>query len=103
MGVGQIGCSPNELAQQSSNGETCVNRINSAIQIFNSKLIALVDEFNTLDGAHFTYINAYGIFEDILRNPSAHGNPFQWPIPLFITISKLIFIISIYHTNTNIE
>nr|XP_010924691.2 GDSL esterase/lipase At5g45670 [Elaeis guineensis] len=73
MGVGQIGCSPNELAQQSSNGETCVNRINSAIQIFNSKLIALVDEFNTLDGAHFTYINAYGIFEDILRNPSAHG------------------------------
>lgn len=86
IGVGRVGCSPNELAQNSPNGKTCVNRIDRAIQIFNRKLIALVDEFNTLDGAHFTYINAYGIFEDIRRNASAHGNPFQWSIHLFITI-----------------
>ncbi|KAG8077912.1 hypothetical protein GUJ93_ZPchr0007g4433 [Zizania palustris] len=73
MGVGQVGCSPNELAQQSTNGVTCVERINSAIQIFNRRLVGLVDEFNTLPGAHFTYINTYGIFEDILRAPGAHG------------------------------
>nr|CAD1834007.1 unnamed protein product [Ananas comosus var. bracteatus] len=73
IGVGQVGCSPNELAQLSSNGVTCVDRINSAIQIFNQKLISLVDEFNKLAGAHFTYINAYGIFGDILRNPAANG------------------------------
>ncbi|XP_010272684.2 PREDICTED: GDSL esterase/lipase At5g45670-like [Nelumbo nucifera] len=74
IGVGQIGCSPNELAQNSPNGVTCVGRINSANQIFNEKLKALVDDLNSnLDGAHFTYINAYGIFEDMMKNPSAYG------------------------------
>nr|XP_010911116.1 GDSL esterase/lipase At5g45670 [Elaeis guineensis] len=73
IGLGQVGCSPNELAQLSPNGEVCVDRIDSAIQIFNRKLIALVDQFNTLEGAHFTYINANGIFADIMRNPSAYG------------------------------
>nr|ABF70089.1 GDSL-motif lipase/hydrolase family protein [Musa balbisiana] len=73
IGVGQVGCSPNELAQRSPNGVTCVEEINSAIRIFNAKLIDLVDEFNALDGAHFIYINGYGIFEDILRNPAANG------------------------------
>jgi phospholipase/lecithinase/hemolysin len=74
MGVGQVGCSPNELAQQSPNGVTCVERINSAIEIFNQKVVELVDQFNTLPGAHFTYINAYGIFQDILKSPGSHGN-----------------------------
>ncbi|KAF7023502.1 hypothetical protein CFC21_036004 [Triticum aestivum] len=73
MGVGQVGCSPNELAQQSSDGVTCVARINGAIEIFNRKLVELVDQFNTLPGAHFTYINAYGIFQDIIRSPGANG------------------------------
>ncbi|CAL9056216.1 unnamed protein product [Musa banksii] len=73
IGVGQVGCSPNELAQRSPNGVACVEEINSAIRIFNAKLIDLVDEFNALDGAHFIYINGYGIFEDILRNPAANG------------------------------
>ncbi|WVZ68837.1 hypothetical protein U9M48_017725 [Paspalum notatum var. saurae] len=74
MGVGQVGCSPNELAQRSPDGATCVPEINAAIDIFNRKLVALVDQFNSaLPGAHFTYINVYGIFEDILRSPGSHG------------------------------
>ncbi|XP_078151787.1 GDSL esterase/lipase At4g18970-like [Carex rostrata] len=73
IGVGQVGCSPNELAQRSSDGVTCVANIDSAIQIFNNKLIGLVDQFNTLPGAHFTYINAYHIFEDIARDPQSMG------------------------------
>ncbi|KAF3335094.1 GDSL esterase/lipase [Carex littledalei] len=73
IGVSQVGCSPNELAQFSQNGITCVDRINSAIQIFNHKLTSLVDQFNKLPGAHFTYINAYGIFADIVKNPASHG------------------------------
>uniref|UniRef100_A0ACD5VV30 Uncharacterized protein n=1 Tax=Avena sativa TaxID=4498 RepID=A0ACD5VV30_AVESA len=73
MGVGQVGCSPNELAQHSPDGVTCVEQINGAIEIFNQKLVGLVDQFNTLPGAHFTYINAYGIFQDILRAPGSHG------------------------------
>jgi phospholipase/lecithinase/hemolysin len=73
MGVGQVGCSPNELAQRSPDGTTCVGEINNAVDLFNQKLVALVDQFNSLPGAHFTYINFYGIFEDILRAPGSNG------------------------------
>ncbi|CAI9087882.1 OLC1v1022069C1 [Oldenlandia corymbosa var. corymbosa] len=75
IGVGQIGCSPNALAQNSADGKTCVTRINSANQIFNRKLKGLVDQFNNLNSdAKFIYIDAYGIFQDLINNPSAFGN-----------------------------
>ncbi|KAL2524300.1 GDSL esterase/lipase [Abeliophyllum distichum] len=74
IGVGQIGCSPNELAQNSPDGKTCVQKINSANQIFNNKLKALVDNFNNnLPNAKFIYIDAYGIFQDLIDRPSAFG------------------------------
>ncbi|ONK68305.1 uncharacterized protein A4U43_C05F9940 [Asparagus officinalis] len=73
IGVGQVGCSPNELAQLSNNGVTCIDKINEACEMFNQRLKQMVDQFNQLDGAHFTYINAYGIFQDILRNSAANG------------------------------
>jgi hypothetical protein len=73
IGVGQVGCSPNELARYSADGVTCVDRIDGAIQIFNRRLVGLVDEFNALPGAHFTYINAYNIFDDILANAASYG------------------------------
>ncbi|KAG8365581.1 hypothetical protein BUALT_Bualt18G0120300 [Buddleja alternifolia] len=74
IGVGQIGCSPNALAQNSPDGSTCVQRINSANQIFNNKLRALVDDFNNNNqDAKFIYIDAYGIFQDLIDNPSAFG------------------------------
>ncbi|KAM7271605.1 hypothetical protein ACFE04_030819 [Oxalis oulophora] len=73
-GIGQIGCSPNELAQNSPDGRTCVERINSANRIFNNRLVGLVDQFNNANSdAMFTYINAYGIFQDITNNPAAYG------------------------------
>lgn len=75
FGIGQIGCSPNELAQNSEDGTTCVERINSANQIFNNKLKTVVDQLNNqLPDARFIYINSYGIFQDIISNPSAYGN-----------------------------
>ncbi|XP_038995644.1 GDSL esterase/lipase At1g29670-like [Hibiscus syriacus] len=74
IGLGQIGCSPNELAQNSRDGTTCVERINAANRIFNNKLKALVDQFNNNDSdAKFIYIDVYGIFQDITSNPSAFG------------------------------
>lgn len=73
IGVGRIGCSPNELARNSPNGVNCIEEIDSVVGMFNTRLIRLVDEFNTLDGAHFTYINGYGIFDDILRNSATYG------------------------------
>lgn len=75
IGVGAIGCSPNELAQNSPDGRTCVQRINSANQIFNNKLRSLVNEFNNnFNDAKAVYINAYGISQDLINNPSAYGN-----------------------------
>ncbi|CAI0475275.1 unnamed protein product [Linum tenue] len=59
IGVGQIGCSPSELAQNSPDGRTCVQRINAANSIFNDKLRSLVDRFNgNTPDARFIYINA---------------------------------------------
>ncbi|KAL3616971.1 hypothetical protein CASFOL_039365 [Castilleja foliolosa] len=74
IGAGQIGCSPNALAQNSPDGSTCVQRINSANQMFNGKLKALVDQFNgNSQDAKFIYIDAYGIFQDLIDNPSGFG------------------------------
>ncbi|CDO96915.1 unnamed protein product [Coffea canephora] len=74
IGVGQIGCSPNALAQNSPDGTACVQRINSANQIFNNGLRGLVDQFNNdRSDAKFAYINAFGIFQDLINNPSAFG------------------------------
>ncbi|KAL3522588.1 hypothetical protein ACH5RR_015422 [Cinchona calisaya] len=74
IGVGQIGCSPNALAQNSPDGRTCVARINNANQLFNDRLKALVDNFNNqFTDARFIYINAYGIFQDLISSPSSFG------------------------------
>lgn len=77
FGIGQIGCSPNELAQNSPDGTTCVERINSANQLFNNGLKSLVNQLNNeLTDARFIYVNTYGIFQDIINNPSSFGNYF---------------------------
>ncbi|GMH05188.1 hypothetical protein Nepgr_007028 [Nepenthes gracilis] len=73
-GVGPIGCSPSELAQHSADGNTCDEMINSANQMFNMKLKSLVDEFHgQMVDARFIYIDAYGIFRDIIQNASSYG------------------------------
>lgn len=79
IGVGQIGCSPNALAQNSPDGRTCVQRINVANQLFNNNLKALVDNLNgNTPDAKFIYIDAYGIFQDLIENPAAFGNLFHF-------------------------
>ncbi|XP_058103391.1 GDSL esterase/lipase At1g29660-like [Magnolia sinica] len=74
IGVGQVGCSPFEISRFSINGTSCVARINNAIQLFNARLVPLIDDLNNkLAGARFIYVNAYGIFDDILRRASSYG------------------------------
>ncbi|XP_004232990.1 GDSL esterase/lipase At5g45670 [Solanum lycopersicum] len=74
IGVGQIGCSPNALAQNSPDGRTCAENINNANKLFNNRLKGIVDEFNgNTPDAKFIYINAYDIFQDLIDNPSAFG------------------------------
>jgi len=77
FGIAPIGCSPYALAQNSPDGITCVERINSPIQLFNTRLRSMVDELNTqLRNAKFTYVNVYGIVQNIRTNPSPLGNYF---------------------------
>ncbi|CAN8303928.1 unnamed protein product [Cochlearia groenlandica] len=74
VGVGAIGCSPNALAQGSLDGTTCVERLNGPNRIFNNKLRSMVQQLNSEHpDARFTYINPYGVFEDLIANPSAYG------------------------------
>ncbi|XP_059638725.1 GDSL esterase/lipase At1g29670-like [Cornus florida] len=62
MGLGPIGCTPNEIARYGKNGSSCVEDINNSVQLFNSKLISLVDNLNTnLTDAKFIYVNYYAI------------------------------------------
>lgn len=97
IGLGQIGCSPNELAQNSQDGITCVEKINSACQIFNFKLKGLVTQLNNeLPDARFIYINAYKIFQDIATNPANYGKVFQHlQIYTYSCSSDLCFSISV--------
>lgn len=56
FGLGKIGCVPAEMVM--NNATECVEEINQAVDLFNTKLVSLVDYFNAkFDGAKFTFIN----------------------------------------------
>ncbi|KNA13420.1 hypothetical protein SOVF_117130, partial [Spinacia oleracea] len=60
FGLGQIGCTPAEMTM--NNSTQCVKKINQAVQLFNTKLVSLVDDFNAnLPGTPFTFINLYAM------------------------------------------
>lgn len=60
FGLGLIGCTPAEIGRLGTiNGSPCVDKINIAAQLFNQRLINLVDELkDKLPGAMFTYIGS---------------------------------------------
>ncbi|XP_071697878.1 GDSL esterase/lipase At4g18970-like [Rutidosis leptorrhynchoides] len=73
-GIGMVGCTPNALAQHSKDGSTCVTKINLANQMFNHRLVSLVDNFNqNLADARFIYINSYAIFQDLIDQRHKYG------------------------------
>lgn len=56
FGLGLIGCAPAVIAM--NNATQCVDEINQAAKLFNTKLVSLVDDFNAkLRGANYTVIN----------------------------------------------
>ncbi|KAL4366437.1 hypothetical protein GQ457_05G017920 [Hibiscus cannabinus] len=61
FGIGSIGCTPNAIALYGTNGSACVEKMNSDAQLFNERLVSLVDELNTnLTDAKFTYVYPSG-------------------------------------------
>ncbi|KAJ0682398.1 putative triacylglycerol lipase [Helianthus annuus] len=74
-GLGPIGCTPYEMSRHSSN-ESCVEYINTAVQLFNHYLKLLVDELNNnsrLQNAKFIYLNFYDMSMEVIQQPSAFG------------------------------
>ncbi|KAL7604277.1 GDSL esterase/lipase At1g29670 [Lactuca sativa] len=74
-GLGPVGCTPYELSRHSTN-ESCVEYINTAVQLFNHNLKLLVDELNndtSLQDAKFIYLNFYDMSMEVIRQPSAFG------------------------------
>ncbi|GJW47329.1 GDSL esterase/lipase-like protein [Tanacetum coccineum] len=62
FGLGQIGCTPAEIARFGTNGKPCVEWINDAVKIFNGKLRSIVIELNNdYSDAKFTFINLTSI------------------------------------------
>ncbi|KAI3466780.1 hypothetical protein Pfo_023443 [Paulownia fortunei] len=62
FGVGQLGCLPQILSKSRTNGSSCVDSINNAVQQFNNRLRPLIDTLNSnLPDAQFIFINATSI------------------------------------------
>ncbi|XP_030456302.2 GDSL esterase/lipase At5g45670-like [Syzygium oleosum] len=62
FGLSVIGCAPAIISTFGTNGSLCVDKINSAVLLFNNRLKPLVDELNcNLADAKFTYIDFFGI------------------------------------------
>lgn len=62
FGLGQIGCTPAEVARFNTSGKPCVDLINDAVKLFNDRLKPLVDNLNTnFTDARFTFINITSI------------------------------------------
>ncbi|XP_021764201.1 GDSL esterase/lipase At1g29670-like [Chenopodium quinoa] len=59
-GLGPLGCLPFEVTK--SCATECVLEKNQAVQLFNTKLVSLVDQFNTkLPGAKFIFVDTFAI------------------------------------------
>ncbi|KAM7505883.1 hypothetical protein LguiB_004787 [Lonicera macranthoides] len=89
-GLGPAGCAPFEIATHGTNGAPCVEKINAAVQLFNKKLISLVDELNNnFTNAQFIYLNIYDRSSQLLANPSSFAEllGFNKYIPPFATAS----------------
>lgn len=62
FGLGQIGCTPAEIAKYGTNGKPCVEWIDDAVKLFDEKLMSLVNELNNdCSDARFTFINLTSI------------------------------------------
>ncbi|KAI8570666.1 hypothetical protein RHMOL_Rhmol01G0053800 [Rhododendron molle] len=58
LGLNKTGCIPAEIDVHDRNESSCVDKINSDVQLFNDMLISLVDILNNdLTGANFIYVN----------------------------------------------
>ncbi|XP_020253773.1 LOW QUALITY PROTEIN: GDSL esterase/lipase At1g71250-like [Asparagus officinalis] len=74
VGIGPLGCTPNQRATGLGPPGRCVDQVNQMLGPFNVGLRTLAQQLNTNHpGAIFVYGNTYGALGDILNNPSTYG------------------------------
>ncbi|XP_004290271.1 PREDICTED: GDSL esterase/lipase At1g71250 [Fragaria vesca subsp. vesca] len=74
VGIGPLGCIPNQRASGRAQPGRCVDNVNQILGSFNQGLRSLATQLNSNHpGAIFVYGNAYGAFGDILNNPLSYG------------------------------
>ncbi|KAK2653518.1 hypothetical protein Ddye_013374, partial [Dipteronia dyeriana] len=62
FGIGAIGCTPGMIAMYGTNGSLCIDFINNAVQLFNAKLLPLVEDFNkNMLNSTFIFVDSYQI------------------------------------------
>ena len=73
--VGQIGCIPYQLARFHGNNSRCNEKINNAVQFFNSGLKKMVQNINEgqLPGAKFVFLDFYQTSQDLSSNGTSFG------------------------------
>ncbi|KAJ8770897.1 hypothetical protein K2173_021812 [Erythroxylum novogranatense] len=66
IGIGPLGCAPVVVEIAVATGASCADMVNNGLQIFNTKLVQLVNELNRdLPDAKFIYVNAFQIYSSL--------------------------------------
>lgn len=65
-GLGQIGCTPYAINRFGNNMSACVDKFNNAVQLFNAKILSLVNRLNNdLADAKIIYVDIYGMLSNL--------------------------------------
>ena len=72
-GLGPLGCIPNQIGN-SGNISSCVESTNHLASVFNTKLKATLDQYNSkLHDSYFLYWDTYSSTLDVINNYSNYG------------------------------
>ncbi|CAN4094014.1 unnamed protein product [Withania somnifera] len=74
FGIPPIGCLPSQRTLKGGEGRECVDYLNQAAQLFNSKLAADLSSLGkTLPDSRLVYVDTYDLPLDVINNPQKYG------------------------------
>ncbi|XP_059063262.1 GDSL esterase/lipase At5g03810 isoform X4 [Cryptomeria japonica] len=68
-----FGCLPSQITLYGLGKETCVKNLNKEAQIFNSKMLKLLQKLNGTDGMRLAYVDIFSQLKDAARFPAKYG------------------------------
>ncbi|KAH0680663.1 hypothetical protein KY284_021748 [Solanum tuberosum] len=74
FGIPPIGCLPSQRTLKGGDKRQCVDYLNQAAQLFNSKLAADLSSLgNKLPNSRLVYVDIYNLPLDVINNPQKYG------------------------------